>query len=433
MLKINHSDVKSDMLSVSSNVREVLRALYFYGPDYIMIKMGGGERLVHKEQLVSLLELGKASATIEDIMSVSLNEPMSARMQLEDIPQDTFLLVFEQKRNGKTGDLSRVTFEEYRENAIKESAVSFPDWWEVPLPLLFMDGERVVLNEQGVRLMPCDAAALAQQAKRMARDRIVTIKEKKHERTFSLRPLEESIYLIEDISGDFEMAEDLVWWAAVGKAFYRRLEENGAVIRRLSPFEKPPENFAEVIPCLWEGELVGSVAVGIPGEAALDEPSESTETLDEPQIEITTADDVPDLSAETTPDAATPAQEADQSAPKPVKRKRTERQAAAPAKEKSETVSEKKRRADIPAKAKKAPGAKKRVRKPNSETIENSTPEVLEALDIEGEESLTMLDIEESLETAGNLVRLNRNAARKAYGGTAVRRVAPEDGQKIKG
>ncbi|MCL2684343.1 MAG: hypothetical protein FWE55_03780, partial [Synergistaceae bacterium] len=275
MLKINHTDIKKDILTTSSNVREVLRALYLYGPDYIIMVMDGRERLVHKEQLVSLLELGKASSTIEDIMAASLNEPMSARMQLEDIPQDTFLLLFAQRGSGKAGDLSHITFREYRERAVKESAVPLPDWWDVPLPLLFMDEEHVTLNKQGVLLMPCDAAALAKQAERMAHDRIITVREKKRERTFSLRQLVEKIFLIEDISGDFEMAEDLVWWAAVGKAFYRRLEENGAVIRRLSPLEKLPEDSPDVIPCSWEGELIGSVVIGARGDAALDEPQES--------------------------------------------------------------------------------------------------------------------------------------------------------------
>jgi hypothetical protein len=456
MLKINNTDVKSDMLTTSSNVREVLRALYFYGPDYIMIKMGGRERLVHKEQLVSLLELGKASSTIEDIMSTSLNEPMSARMQLEDIPQDTILLVFVQKGSGKAGDLSRMTFEEYRESAIKESAMSLPDWWGVPLPLLFMDEERVALNEQGVLLMPCDATALAKQVERMARDRIITIKEKKRERTFSLRPLDEKIFLIEDISGDFEMAEELVWWAAVGKAFYRRLEENGAVIRRLSPFEKLPEDSVDVIPCSWEGELVGSVVIGIPGEETQSVPSEPTADqtgegdapqIENPIIESPIKEDVPDSSPEPAPDAAMPvpspepesdavtqAPKEDHPESKPVRRKRAERKTAAKTKAKPKTVSERKR-ADASEKAEKATNAKKRGRKPKSETSAESVPDIGETLNIEAEENLGIIGIDESFDTPdpGNLARLNKNAARKAYGGMTTRRATSGDEKKING
>ena len=409
MLKINHSDVKRDMLSISSNVREVLRALYFYGPDYIVMKMGGRERLVHKEQLVSLLELGKSSSTIEDIMKASLNEPISARMQLEDIPQNTLLLVFVQKGNGKAGDLSRMTFEEYRENAIKESVLSFPDWWGIPLPLLFIDKERVVFNEQGVRLMPCDAAVLAKQATKILRDKMITIREKKLEKTFSLRPLGENIYLIEDISGDFEMAEDLIWWAAAGKAFYRRLEENGAVIRRLSPFEEASPNFAEIIPCSWEGELIGSIAIGLPGEADFDEPSEdNSEEPDESQIETAAPD---------TPDAVISVPEEEIPAPKPAKRKRAKRKTTAETRAKPKAASEEK-------------SAKTKISelKPEVETIETTEKSAPET-----GENVGMFDIEESFEAPSNLTRLNKHAAHKAYGGMAVRKAAPENEQKSKG
>ena len=437
MLKINNSDVKSDMLSVSSNVREVLRALYFSGPDYIMLKLGVRERLVHKEQLVSLLELGKAGATVEDIMSVSLNEPISARMHFEDIPQDTFLLVFSQKGNGKAGNLSRMTFQEYREHAINESDMSLPDWWGAPLPLLFIDEEQVLLNDQGITLMPCDASVLEKQAKRMVREKMVTIKDKKQERTFSLRSLDENIYLIEDISGDFEMAEDLVWWAAVGKAFYRRLEENGAILRRLSPFEKSPENFAEVIPCSWEGEFVGSVAIGVPGEVGIDEPSEraedSTHEQDEPQSG-SSAEDTQEVGAEAAQEIAEPAPEENQPAPKPARRNRASRKPASKTKAKPEAASENKQRKAAPAKAKKSAGVEKRGMKPKSETetIDKSAPETTETSGVDAEENLRLLEIEESFEAPSNLVRLNKQAARKAYGG-AARRAAPEDGRKIKG
>ena len=61
--RINHFAVKSDMLTMESNVQEILRALYFYGADHIMIILGRRERLIHKEQLVALLERAMETAT----------------------------------------------------------------------------------------------------------------------------------------------------------------------------------------------------------------------------------------------------------------------------------------------------------------------------------------------------------------------------------
>ena len=263
-------EIKSGMLTAESGVQEVLRALYFYGADYIVLKMGRREKLVHKEQMISLMELGRERTTIDEMSVMALPEPVSAKARLEDVPPDTALLLFSRKGGGPAGSLSKMSFEEYRERKIKEAAAVYPEWWGAPIPLLRMDDERVALNDAAAAKIPCEAGGLAAQAEKMKRDGIITVKHKKREFTFSLRPLEENVYLVEDVSGDFEMAEELVWWAAVGKAFVRRLEENGAVIRRVSTSEAPPAA-AEILSCSWENEPLGSIAIGMPGDFDWDE------------------------------------------------------------------------------------------------------------------------------------------------------------------
>ncbi|MDR1133940.1 MAG: hypothetical protein LBL05_07225, partial [Synergistaceae bacterium] len=279
-------EIKTGMLSAVSGVQEVLRALYFYGADYIMLKMGRREKLVHKEQMISLMELGRERTTIGEMSVMTLPEPMSARTRAEDVPPETALLMFFRKGEGPAGSLSKTSFGEYREQKVKETEAVYPEWWGAPLPLLYMDDERVALNDAAAAKIPCDAKGLAAQADKMKRDGIITVKDKKRELTFSLRPVEENIYLAEDVSGDFETAEELVWWAAVGKAFVRRLEENGAVIRRLSPLEEPPASAAEVLPCSWENEPLGSVAIGMPGDAAPD----TGEAREEKDVETVSPD-----------------------------------------------------------------------------------------------------------------------------------------------
>jgi hypothetical protein len=260
-------DVKNDMLTESSTVQEILRALYFYGTDYIMSIAGRRERLIHKEQLVALLENGRASSTLEDMMSAVLNEPLSAKMQIENIPHETPLLIFRQSRSNSPGSLECVTFEEYRELKVREAELMFPEWWGVPLPVLRVFEEMVLLNDSARELIPRDAQALTDQIDRIKRERIIVLKSDGQDKTFSLHHLTEGDFLMEDISGDFEMAEDLIWWASVGKALFRRMEENGLLMKRLTPLEDPPEGAAEVIPCSWEGELMGSLAIRLPDEA----------------------------------------------------------------------------------------------------------------------------------------------------------------------
>lgn len=257
-------DIRSDMLTQSSSVQETLRAMYLYGVDYILLLQGKKERLVHKEQLVALLEQGRERATLEDIFTMTLNEPLTGKMLMEDSPPDSPLLLFTAEASGAPGQLEKVSFAEYRQRKIDAEAVAFPEWWSVPLPLVHIDEDRVYLNPQGERAIPGGAASLVSQIERMRRERIVSIKERKAERTFSLYQLSENTFFAEDISGDFEMAEDLVWWAAIGKAFVGRMKENGLIVKRLSPYETPPPAASEIIPCSWEGELIGRLALEVP-------------------------------------------------------------------------------------------------------------------------------------------------------------------------
>jgi hypothetical protein len=252
------SEVKNGMLSIHSTVQEMLRALYFYGSNYIMILLEGKERLLHKDQLVALLEQGRAAAALEDMMSVTLAEPLAAKVAIEDIPQESALLIF------ADGELSGTTFEKYREEKIRESQIILPEWWDVPLPLLNIRNDRVSLNKKALELIPDGVKALSRQLERVKKDKILVIRGKKKSRTFSLSLLERETYFIEDISEDFEMAEDLVWWAAIGKAFVRRMESNGLTVRRISQYETPPGDAAEIIACSWEGELMGNLAIDLP-------------------------------------------------------------------------------------------------------------------------------------------------------------------------
>ena len=271
MTPINNSTVKSDMLTLLSTVGEILRALYFYGADYLMFVHEKNERLMHKEQLVALLEQGREKATLEDLSSITLTEPLSARMKIEDISPELPMLLF------KDDALSLTLFSDYREGKLRDSMAELPDWWSVPLPLIHIKDNRISLNDRGRALIPGGVASLTGKIERIRGERILTVRWKKQEKTFALESLSEDIYLLEDISGDFEMAEDLIWWAAVGRAFVRRMEENGLSVKRLLPDETAPSGSAEVIPCSWDGELVGKLAFAIPGETPPLVPQEQSE------------------------------------------------------------------------------------------------------------------------------------------------------------
>ncbi|MDR1651014.1 MAG: hypothetical protein LBR87_04440 [Synergistaceae bacterium] len=389
IMTIDPSEVKSGMLKSESNVQEMLRALYFYGTDYIMLISGKRERLIHKEQLVALLEQGREQSAVSDMMSAVLSEPLSARMQIEDIPPAAPLLVFDDRKESGRQGLFRTTFEAYREDKIKETDAGLPEWWGVPLPLIHIGGDRVFMNENASETVPCDAGTLARQVDRILRDRIVTVKDKKREKTYSLQPLAENTFLLEDVSGDFEMAEELVWWAAAGRAFFRRLEENGALVRRVSPYEDPPKSAAEVIPCIWEGEHIGSLAI------ELREPG---------------------------PDAA----------PDPVPASEASGRGAKPGRDEAKVrpVPESAGEGAVPSKVSRRPGRGRKYGDFGDHARDreiSASPATGE--EMENDEALMKLNLEAPLEGSGGLEKLSKNAARKAYGGAAARRAAP-DGKK---
>ncbi|MDR3255021.1 MAG: hypothetical protein LBT31_05600 [Synergistaceae bacterium] len=260
-MKSSNVEITGDMLNIHSTVQEIMRALYFYSADYIMVLIGKNERLLHMDQLVALLDQGKETATMENLPSVVLKGPLVSRMSMEDIPPSSPLLVF------SNGELSGTTFEAFREKRIRENTVFLPGWWSVPLPLLHMKDDRLSLNDAALKLIPGGAKSLTRQMNKIKNDKMIVIKEKKKERTFSLSPLGDNTFFIEDISGDFEMVEDLVWWAAIGSAFVRRMEGNGLIVRRVAPHAESPEGAVEVIPCSWDGELVGKLAIELTAEA----------------------------------------------------------------------------------------------------------------------------------------------------------------------
>jgi hypothetical protein len=189
-----------------------------------------------------------------------------------------------------------------------------------------MTDEAISLNDKALDLVPGGARSLASQMDRIREDRIITLRENDADRTFSLYALSEDSYLIEDISGDFEMAEDLVWWAAIGRALVRRMENNGLIVKRFSPFEKPPEDAAEVVQCSWDGEVMGRLVIEMP-----DAPPPQRKPKEAPVLEAAPAETEAAAEADPKPSSLQKEKEPAPAAvesPKPAKKPANRRAAA---------------------------------------------------------------------------------------------------------
>lgn len=81
------------------------------------------------------------------------------------------------------------------------------------------------------------------------------------EGVYAMNKVCDSVYFIEDISADAEMAEQLIWWAAVGRTLVTRMELNGLNITHHRATDSLPENTLETLACSWDGNDLGFICV----------------------------------------------------------------------------------------------------------------------------------------------------------------------------
>ncbi|GHV54222.1 hypothetical protein FACS1894216_13810 [Synergistales bacterium] len=277
-------NVQKDMLTINSTTGEILRALFTYGAEYIMLIISGTEHLIRKDKVTWLM--GQGAATMKEMLSMTLSGTLASKMNIENIPPATRMLLF------SNDELSVTTLGEYRNQRIIEKKGSIPGWWGVPLPLLNIKDNRALLNDTANANVTMRDNIKSNYIDKIREERLLVIGTGSNKKTYSFVPLTEHTYLIEDVSGDFETAEDLVWWASVGKAFVRHMEDNGLTVKRLPPKAPIPEgdSIAEVISCSWEDEAVGSLVIELPASETANiegEPEQKTESLPESESELT--------------------------------------------------------------------------------------------------------------------------------------------------
>lgn len=271
---ISERAVRPDLLSEASPVQDMLRAMFLYGCDYFVLADKDGDCVFHKDRLVGLLEQGQEGVTLEKLRYLPAGEPPVSRARIEDAPPETQILRFADSA------LSKSDLAEYRRMKVEASQNLPPVWWQAPMPMFRVCGEVMEYNDAACALIPQNAR-LAARAEEVLADSMLTCGENGRESTFAVTALDGGVYLLEDISGDFEMAEDLVWWAAVGRALVRRMEKNGLILNRLLPHEEAPADASEVLTCSWEGEEMGKLSISIPAAAA--SPGRAGETSAPPQ------------------------------------------------------------------------------------------------------------------------------------------------------
>ena len=237
-------------LSQRSTLLTVLRALYSLMLDYGVYLPDDGDPIVFsKDQVVGLVERGRSEAMIKDLPALAeegLFRPV-ATGDLEDAG-DTIALTIE--RLG--GRLSTVA------EAADPSGPPCPAWWDAPIPFAMCTRKGMRLNETATVMFGRDLDRLVASALPEKDEFIVELEGKGRPCFLSFRRLEPHIFTIDDCTSELMEAQDISWWAAVGRAWAGEIEASGRTWRR-EPTK--PTGPGRVWPCEWQGRFQGWLVV----------------------------------------------------------------------------------------------------------------------------------------------------------------------------
>ena len=253
---------KSDVLnalSFSSTLGEIIRILYSIALDYCILRSIEREKIIglSKDQLVALLERGYSENKVDDLFDLAENKafkPLNSEVLSVELADVEVLAISEE--NGKI-----MKFSEANANIELE----YPSWWEVPLPLAILQRDKIFINMTANNLSISKPLLLIKISSLPLKQKefFVTLKDKENKKTHSVlfKQLDKKVYLIEDVTQDVETADDIVWWASVGKAFASRIESEGKTMKRDGEGTDQFE-IEEEISCDWDGKNIGKLCIG---------------------------------------------------------------------------------------------------------------------------------------------------------------------------
>ncbi len=244
-------------LSPGSTLLVLLRALYRLLLDYGVLWADGSEEpfVFRKEQLVALVERGRSEALVRDLPRLAeegLLRPVAPGECEEEDEGVRALLV--ERRGARILPL---------EEAVAPWEPEFPEWWEAPLPFALCARGRMRINRTAALMFGPDLERLSVSELPEKDEFIVELEGRTPPCFLAFRRLEPDIFILEDCTGELSEAQDIAWWAGLGRAWVASVEGEGRTWRRE---EVPPEGFSgRAWPCEWEGRFLGWFCVEEPG------------------------------------------------------------------------------------------------------------------------------------------------------------------------
>lgn len=290
-------------LSRSSPLLDFLRAMYSLVLDYgVYLGDKNSEPLIFsKDQLVFLIERGQVDLLLKDLPELERAEVIHA-IRLEEFasPENIQALIIE-KRGVSIGTLA---------GAFNPNQTEYPVWWTAPIPFAKCTRDKVKLNpaalsEFGSELERLNAAALPEKD-----EFIVELEGKDKPYFLSFRRLAAGIFTLEDCTGDLVEAQDISWWAGLGRLWINLLEAGGHKWRRLENAKdledlklnldlenidlNNPEDLekierlsgAQILPCEWQDRFMGYLCIENENKIKINNENESAENNNSEELLI---------------------------------------------------------------------------------------------------------------------------------------------------
>lgn len=250
-------------LSLRSPLEEVLRFLFASSISHILLYNEKDRFFISKEELITFMEGGNGFSKIGDLLN-SPGKNRGASQLLEKLPPFQKILFLAEEG----GRILRVI------DVTQEKELFFPPWWTAPFPLFSFQGEKIYRNEKAREICDVPDEDLQKHLSNLScgkEDYIFScVTSSGEERRFFAKEIAERIFVLEDVSNEMHMAQDIVWWAAVGNALTTYLQAKGVDIRFSYEREGLPEGQIETdetIPCRWDGDLLGYIKLSFGGNS----------------------------------------------------------------------------------------------------------------------------------------------------------------------
>ena len=253
---MNNSYADLSSLTPDSTLLFFLRTLFSTAAEYgVYIPETGNAVVVNKGQLISMVERNCAEAMIKRLPQLAernIFKPLEIE-KLDNFELEDSSALYVKNTGSFVGSL---------ELALDPDAPQFPEWWNAPVPFAMSSRGVLKLNDKALSMFGSGLEKLNASELPNRDEFIVRLDGLNGTRFIAFRYLSPGIFTIDDCTDDLNDAQDITWWAAVGKTWIKEIEARGGTWQR---FSNPPEgknkNFRV---CEWNDEIQGYLNVEMP-------------------------------------------------------------------------------------------------------------------------------------------------------------------------